>query len=80
MKQTSCDRCGLGIKHTNKVHVYNYNVHLLGRQRKVNRPRRDDFDLCPDCRKELMKWFEFKNPAERYSKGIIKAHGLISGN
>lgn len=55
MKTYLCDKCGKKVKHPNRVHIYNYTI-MYGERKRVNRPKRDDYDLCNNCRKLLIKW------------------------
>ena len=60
MRINVCDKCGKKIKHPNRVHIYNYTIRKYGEKRRVNRPKRNDFDLCNDCRKKIIKWMVSK--------------------
>lgn len=58
MKAKQCDRCGAFFSTMNE----NMNCRLQLLQGKSNRYSRytKSVDLCPDCDKALLKWFEEK--------------------
>ena len=57
MKITKCDKCGKEIEYSNKVHIYNYSVRINGDKQRVVLPKREDRDVCNDCRRKIIKWF-----------------------